>query len=150
MAGNQDMSGFFGKMLGQLGSGGGQAQVPNAGNLLADVMSSSGGVQGLLGQFEQAGFGDHVRSWIGNGENWPISPQEIEQVIPPQQLDQFAQAHGLPAGAVSSVLAQLLPHAVNAATPDGSAQVADQSGSAQSVNFAGLAERFLGGGQSGT
>ncbi len=122
------MSGFLGRALGELtGSFGGQEQTPNAGNLLNDVMSNSGGVQGLLGQFEQSGFGDHVRSWIGNGENWPISPQEIEQVIPPDRLDQLAQAHGVPAGAVSSILAQLLPHAVSAATPDGAAPASDQT-----------------------
>ncbi len=114
---SNDMSGLFGEIEGMFG--GAEGTPPNAGNLLNSVLNQSGGVQGLLGQFEQAGLGEHVRSWIGNGDNWPISPQQIEQVIPPERLDQLAEAHGLPAGTVSSVLAQLLPHAVNAATPDG-------------------------------
>ncbi len=90
--------------------------VPNAGNLLNDVISKAGGVQGLLGHFDQAGLGDHVRSWIGDGQNWPISTAEIERVIPPAQLAALGDAHGLPASAVSWVLAQLLPHAVDAAS----------------------------------
>ncbi len=106
------MSGFFDDMM-----AGGQA--PNAGNLLNDVLSEAGGVQGLLGKFEQSGFGDHVRSWIGDGAKSPISPEQIERVIPPERLHQLAQAHGVPAGTVSILLAHLLPHAVNAASHDG-------------------------------
>jgi uncharacterized protein YidB (DUF937 family) len=115
------MSGFLSKALGSI-LGDNSDAPPNAGNLLNDVMSKAGGVQGLVGQFEQSGLGDHIKSWVGNGDNLPISPEEIEKVIPADQLDQFAASHGIPAGTVSTVLSQLLPHAVNAATPDGTTQ----------------------------
>ena len=120
------MSGLFGMAMGGLGRvlegelpGG--AQPEQAQGLMQSALGQAGGVSGLLDRAEQAGLGDKVRSWVGIGGNLPISPQEIAQIFPPEQLDAFAQQHGLPAGVVSQLLAHVLPHAVDAATPDGTA-----------------------------
>lgn len=113
------MSGFFGHALGAIGGLLGQNAEGKAGGIMGSVLSEAGGVQGLLDRADQAGLGDHVRSWIGNGENWPISPAEIERIFPPEQLDAWAAQHGLPQGTVSEVLSHLLPHAVDQATPGG-------------------------------
>ncbi len=138
------MSGIFGE-LGGLFGGGGTPTHQGVGNLLSDALQSAGGVQGLLSKANEAGLGQHVQSWIGDGSNWPVSPAEIERIFPPQQLDQFAQAHGLPAGAASQVLAQFLPHAVDQATPTNDPQQADQSAAAGGgFDFGGLAKRLLG------
>jgi uncharacterized protein YidB (DUF937 family) len=124
------------------------------GNLLADALGQAGGVSGLLARANDAGLGQHVQSWIGDGSNWPVSPAEIERIFPPAELDQFAQAHGLPAGSVSQVLAEFLPHAVDHATPDGDASpAAAPSAGAPGApggaagggfDFAGLARRLMG------
>ena len=90
--------------------------VPNAGNLLNDVISSAGGVQNLLARFDRAGLGSPMRSWIGDGENQPVTAADIERVIPPPELDALGGRHGFPPGTVSSILAHLLPHAVDAAS----------------------------------
>ena len=139
------MSGFgglFGSLLG--GSG---ANHENVGSLLGGAIQSAGGVQGLVDRANAAGLGSHVQSWIGDGSNLPVSPAEIEKIFPPAQMDQFAQAHGVPAGAVPALLAEFLPHAVDQATPTGDPQAADQTAAAQGggFDFGGLAKRFLGG-----
>jgi uncharacterized protein YidB (DUF937 family) len=144
------MSGFLGNILGGLmggqdAQGGAQDGAPHqaVGGLLADALNAAGGVNGLMARFDQAGLGDKVRSWIGDGHNLPVSPQEILQVFPPDQIDSFAQRHGLPAGAASQVLAHLLPHAVDQATPEGAAADGTPKAVDDQVDFGALAGRLL-------
>ncbi len=145
------MSGWMNELGGLLGEGaggaGGAGTHEAVGGLLSNALQSAGGVQGLLARANQAGLGQHVQSWIGDGSNLPISPSEITRIFPPEQIDQFAQAHGIPAGTVTSILSTMLPHAVDQATPDNDPQAADQSQAASGAggfDFAGLAKRFLG------
>ena len=76
-------------------------------------------MQGLLGMAQQAGLGGKVQSWMGSGGNAPISADEVGQIFSPDQIEQFAQAHGVPTGMVAPLLAHLLPHAVDSATSAG-------------------------------
>ena len=87
-----------------------EIQPPDAGNLLNEVLTA------LVTSFERAGLGGHIRSWIGGGEKRPVTPEQIEQAIPPERLAHLAQAHHFPPGTVAGVLAHLLPHAVGNAT----------------------------------
>jgi len=151
------LSGALGNLLGGAGtntgggtSGGGLAG--SAGGLLQQAFQSAGGVNGILDKCEKAGLGDKVRSWIGSGSNLPISPDEVERIFPPEQIDRWAQDHGLPAGAASEVLAHLLPHAVDQSTPDNRPPPATASDTEQpqdaappSMDFGGLVGRLLGG-----
>ncbi len=136
------MSGLLGLLGGLLGNG---AQTGAAGNLLSTVLADSGGVSGLVGKFQQAGLGGAVSSWIGNGQNLSMTVQEVTKVFPPAQIEALAEQHGIPAGTVTTLLAQLLPHTVDAATPDGTVP---PPGATPNIDFAGLIGRVLGG-QSG-
>jgi uncharacterized protein YidB (DUF937 family) len=139
------MSGFLG-LLGGLGSLlGNNEQTGAAGNLLSNVLTSSGGVPGIVEKFQQAGLGETVSSWVGNGTNLSITAEQVLKIFPPAQIEALAEQHGLPAGTVTTLLAQLLPHTVDAATPGGEVPPA---GSTPSIDFAGLIGRVLGG-QSG-
>jgi uncharacterized protein YidB (DUF937 family) len=42
---------------------------------------SSGGLDVLLNQFKQSGLGDINNSWIGTGQNQPISPTQLREAI---------------------------------------------------------------------
>lgn len=155
------MSGFLSSALGSLMQGGGSntANPGSAGNLLSEAFASAGGVSGIVSKFQQAGLGDKVQSWVGQGGNIPMVASEVEKVFPPQQIESWAQAHGIPAGMASQVLAHLLPHAVDSQTPEG--QVPDQAiqaqnggtpvtGTSQAGNgspgfdFGGLVQRLMG------
>lgn len=132
-------------ILGQLGSlFGGNAQA-SAGGLLSQVINAAGGPAGIMQKFQQAGLGDKVQSWVGTGHNLPVSAQQIAQVFPPAQLDAWAQQHGLPAGVASGILAQFLPHAVDASTPDGTVPPAGSTRTGPNIDFASLIGRLTGG-----
>ncbi|TLU73901.1 YidB family protein [Lichenicoccus roseus] len=145
------MSGVFGNLLGQLGGmlGGSSNAQAGAGGLLSTVINDAGGPAGILAKFQQSGLGAQAESWVGNGHNLPVSPEQISQVFPPEQLDAWAQQHGLPAGMASQVLAHFLPHAVDATTPQGTVppqgDVQGPGGSgAGGFDFAGLIGRLGG------
>ena len=44
-------------------------------------MQAEGGLGGLLSKFNQAGLGDQVASWVGTGQNLPVSADQLGQVL---------------------------------------------------------------------
>jgi uncharacterized protein YidB (DUF937 family) len=113
------MSGFLGQVLGGLLGGQAQGQSSALAGILEQVLSGSGGLGGLVSQFQRAGLGDAVQSWVGAGQNQPVSPEQIGQVFPPDQVDRWAAEAGTTPDRIQAVLAQALPHAVDRATPNG-------------------------------
>ena len=117
------MSGFFGQIVGGLmGSGSGiAAALPG---MLTQLLGSAqgaagGGLPGLLAQLENAGLGQQVASWVGTGDNLPIAAEHIIAAIPPEQLDEWAAKVGVSHEQLANVLAQVLPTAIDHATPGG-------------------------------
>ena len=78
-----------------------------------------GGLQGLLGQFERAGLGSVAQSWVGNGPNQSISPDQMRGVFGDQQIQNMSQQSGIPQEDLLSQLAHHLPHVVDGMTPNG-------------------------------
>ncbi len=82
--------------------------------------SESGGLEGLAQAFSDKGLGDIMSSWIGKGENLPISPEQILQVLGSDQVQQIAEQLGVSPDEASNGLAEMLPQIVDKLTPDGS------------------------------
>ena len=80
------------------------------------------GLQGLVEQLQQGGLGDQVKSWLGDGQNMEVSPEQIQSVLGNEQLRQLATQFGIPIDSVSTLLAEHLPKAVDQASPNGSLQ----------------------------
>jgi uncharacterized protein YidB (DUF937 family) len=78
-----------------------------------------GGLGGLLNQFQQSGLGDVVKSWIGPGQNQPISPNQLGSALGPQIIKVLAQKTGMSEQEITAHLSQILPNAVNRLTPNG-------------------------------
>lgn len=78
-----------------------------------------GGIQGLVQQFVAKGLGNIITSWIGKGENLPISADQIKTVFGSDQLQGLAQKAGISPEAATTGLAQLLPQIINQLTPQG-------------------------------
>jgi uncharacterized protein YidB (DUF937 family) len=97
--------------------GGGHAALVAA--ALEWINSHPGGLNGLVQKFQENGAGDIIQSWIGNGENQPISSEKLNQVLGSDAVSGLAQKVGLEPNQVSGMLAQVLPHVVNTATPEG-------------------------------
>jgi uncharacterized protein YidB (DUF937 family) len=88
--------------------------------VLGEVMGKSGaGLTAIVAKLQQAGFGDQIKSWIGNGQNLPITADQLKQVLGSDMVRQLAAKYNIPIDQVAEVLAHQLPLAVDRASPDG-------------------------------
>lgn len=78
-----------------------------------------GGLGGLLERFQQAGQGNVINSWVGSGENAPIQPGTLGQVLGSQTISDLAQKAGINEQDLLNQLAQNLPNIINHLTPNG-------------------------------
>jgi len=97
----------------------GGAQVLAAIGSLLNSNAQGGGLTSLIAQFTQAGFGQHIQSWISSGQNLPISAEQITQALGSGRLQQLARDAGIDPAQMSGHLAQLLPQLVDHLTPNG-------------------------------
>jgi uncharacterized protein YidB (DUF937 family) len=97
-------------VVGMLSQGGGGAAAGGGG---------MGGLGGLLGQLTKCGLGDQVNSWVGTGQNMPVSADQISSAMGSDTIGQLAQQLGLGHGDVAGHLSQMLPHLVDKLTPGG-------------------------------
>jgi uncharacterized protein YidB (DUF937 family) len=90
-----------------------------AGAILQMLQNQPGGIAGLMQNFQQNGLGNLLQSWIGTGQNLPISAEQVKQVLGHQQVAQIADQAGVSHEEASSGLASLLPQIVDKLTPNG-------------------------------
>jgi uncharacterized protein YidB (DUF937 family) len=112
------LSGGLGGLLGGLmgGTDGDTRTMPNQDQAHAAM---SGGLDELLQRFQQSGYGDIVNSWIGTGSNRPVAPEQLNQALSPETVDELSQQTGVPRHDVLSELSQALPTMVDRLTPEG-------------------------------
>jgi uncharacterized protein YidB (DUF937 family) len=91
-------------------------------SMLADPRA--GGLDGLLRQFGQNGLGDVASSWVGTGQNQPISPDALSRTLGQERVTQISQQANVPPAQAPSLLAQLVPVLIDQLTPHG--RVPDQ------------------------
>ena len=115
------LDGLLGSIMGGMGGStgsGGQPQSP----LLAialQMLQQNGGIEGILGKFQQAGFGEQADSWVSTGQNMPIDPGALGQIFGQGELGQIARQTGMSHDEVSGGLADLLPGLIDKMTPQG-------------------------------
>ncbi|WP_306329231.1 YidB family protein [Streptomyces venezuelae] len=128
MAGN-DLGSLLGSLLG--GSGG---QSGGAGGILGSLIGALAGGQGggpggaaggsnplggLLDMLTRSGLTDQTQSWVGTGENQPVSGAQIAEALPDDTLRKVAQDAGVTPQEAADQIAQTLPQAVDKLTPNG-------------------------------
>jgi uncharacterized protein YidB (DUF937 family) len=90
--------------------------------VLSEVLGSKdgqGGLSAIVAKLQQAGLGDQVKSWIGNGQNLPITADQLQQALGSDTAKQLAARFNIPLDQLAKVLAQQLPLAVDHASPNG-------------------------------
>jgi len=89
--------------------------------VLGEVLGTGGqgGLSAIVAKLQQAGFGDQVKSWIGNGQNLPITAEQLRQVLGSDTVRQLAARYNIPVDQITRILAEQLPKAVDQASPDG-------------------------------
>ncbi len=85
----------------------------------------TGGLQGLIRQFTDKGLGDLMSSWIGTGQNLPISADQIKTALGSDKIRELASKLNLGEQDISKTLADMLPQLIDKLTPDGSVPHSD-------------------------
>ncbi|MFI1813456.1 YidB family protein [Streptomyces sp. NPDC020422] len=123
MAGN-DLGSLLGGLLGggQGGAGGGAGNILGA---LLGALTSQGGngsnpLGGLLEGLTKAGLADQAQSWVGTGDNQPVSGAQITEALPDDTLQKVAAEAGVSPQEAADQIARSLPQAVDKLTPEGS------------------------------
>ena len=96
--------------------GGGNSMISTVPQL---INNQPGGIAGLLQRFQQGGLGDLASSWVGNGQNLPVSANQLQGVLGGDMLGQLAGRLGIAPEAAASQLADILPGLVDKLTPNG-------------------------------
>ena len=102
---------------------GGAGQTASTGSQPATDTSDAGGMLGglggLLNKLQQGGLGDVVNSWVGSGQNQPVSPGQLGSALGPDIIKTLAQRSGLSEEELIKQLSQVLPGLVDKLTPQG-------------------------------
>src|SRR5262245_40979115 len=106
-----------------LGAASGQTGATGEANPLMGIISSllaqSGGLQGLASNFMQSGQGNALQSWVGMGENQPVSSGPVQNALGSDQVKALAAKMGVDPAQASNFLAEYLPKIVDKLTPAG-------------------------------
>ncbi len=103
-------------------------------NALQNVLGSKEGgidIASLFSQVQDSGVMEVVSSWIGSGENEPIEPEKVTQIVSVEKVQALAQQLGIPEESAKKALADALPAVVDKATneePTLASQLLDQIG----------------------
>jgi uncharacterized protein YidB (DUF937 family) len=115
--------GIFDQILAATGVAGSPQAQQHEGALgaIMDYVNSPqvGGIAGLQQMFEQKGLGGVVNSWIGTGQNMPISADQLQSVLHSGALQDVAAKAGIDPTQLTSMMTTLLPHIVDHLTPNG-------------------------------
>ena len=127
-----------GAVSGHVQQQGGMASV--LGGLLANN-GELGGLGGLVEKFKQAGMADQVNSWIGNGQNLPISAAQISQILGSDVVRNIAAKLGIDPDQAAQQLSAMLPGLIDKLTPHGEMPA---GGLGHSNDLMGMLGGFLG------
>jgi len=83
------------------------------------IQNQPGGLDGLVQSFQQKGLGSVVSSWVGTGQNLPISADQITHVLGSDAVKNLAAKAGISPDQVSAQLSTILPGLIDKLTPNG-------------------------------
>lgn len=110
------IGGAVGGVLGQGGKGGVSGVLVQQ---LISMLSKPGALQNLTAAFQGAGLGNVLQSWLGDGQNLPISGDQVKQVLGSGTVADMAQKAGIGESDASNALAGLLPQVMDKLSPGG-------------------------------
>jgi uncharacterized protein YidB (DUF937 family) len=98
----------------------GSSNNPIANHLMDAINQQPGGLNGVIQHFHDNGLGSIVNSWVGTGQNLPISAEQIQSVLGSSgMMQQLCAKAGITPEEASAHLAQYLPVIVDKLTPQG-------------------------------
>jgi uncharacterized protein YidB (DUF937 family) len=122
-------SGGLGGLLGGLAGGGpggrGSGMPGGMGGLLASLlpmlggMLAGGGLQKIISGFQANGLAGQADSWVGTGENEPISGADVRKVVGDEEIARIATELGVSDDEAAAAVAQALPAVIDTVSPEG-------------------------------
>ena len=109
---------------------------------VSQLVTRSGGVGGVVQQFEEKGLGKLVSSWVSNGANSPMMGEEVLQVLGKDRVMGIAAKAGLSEAQVAAGISQILPKVIDGLTPNGTTPVHARDDLQEALGM--LKSRFLG------
>jgi uncharacterized protein YidB (DUF937 family) len=94
------------------------------------MLSKPGALASLTNAFQSAGLGNILQSWIGTGQNLPISADQIRKVLGSGTIADLAKKAGIGESETTSALAGLLPQVIDKVTPGGNVPAQNDLGGA--------------------
>lgn len=91
------------------------------------ISNNEGGLDlaGLVSGLAQNGLGAIVGSWLGNGENNPISKSQVVDLLGAEKVSTFASSLGISMESAEEALSEVLPQIVDKAT-SGEGSIVDE------------------------
>lgn len=83
------------------------------------MLSKPDALTNLTSTFQSAGLGNVLQSWVGTGQNLPISADQIGKVLGSGTVADLAKKAGIGESETTSALASLLPQVIDKVTPGG-------------------------------
>lgn len=84
-----------------------------------EMLDKFGGIEGVLAKLKEGGLADIVATWVGTGENAPVSSKQITDALGANTIAEIAGKLGLNPDMLSEQLAQHLPNVIDKMTPKG-------------------------------
>jgi uncharacterized protein YidB (DUF937 family) len=77
------------------------------------------GVGNTVQDFERSGHGEIARSWVGRGENRPITGEKLEAALGEDGIKDLMKATGMERDELLATLSEHLPSVIDHLTPQG-------------------------------
>ena len=93
-------------------------------DLLGDKVGDMGGIMdalsgltdgngldlaGITDKLQEGGLGEQLSSWLGDGENSPVSADQLTNALGADKISEMASKLGVDAGAAAETLSQAMP-----------------------------------------
>jgi uncharacterized protein YidB (DUF937 family) len=81
--------------------------------------TGTGGLGDLVESFKKVGLGQKADSWVGSGQNEPVTPTEVEKGVGGDLIDELSAQTGVSREELLKRLSDVLPGMVDKMTPAG-------------------------------
>ena len=108
-----------------------------AGGMMEGISGLTGGkldMGSLMSKLTEGGLGEQVKSWMGDGENEPVSADQLKEALGEDQIAAASEKMGLDSDSAAQKLSEALPDLTDKFSSGGS--LLDASGLAEKLGGA--------------
>lgn len=103
----------------QSGDAGSSLDIGSLTSAMSDLAGKNLDLGSLLSKMDAGGLGAIAQSWLGDGNNEPISADQISNMLGADKISEFASKLGLSSEEAAGGLSEALPHMVDKASSGG-------------------------------